>query len=327
MSAGRAYKPTRSQEVIDAEKVEKQERRDQREADAQRKIVDAAAEWDALKADAIANPGSQAVIDMMLDLIRRDPGWWLAKYVYTYDQHDDELRVKKFPMERPYFPILLKRILCDKILILPKSRQLTTSWFLSALVLWKSLFFEGSEGYVQCLNEDTVDYFVQTRIKFIYDRLPDWQKLDKTSFSFCKSRMPANGSFITGLPSGADKARGRAPAIVVSDELAFQESGEAFGNTLPAIGGDGLAVAPSTPNMKNHFHRMCFPRPKDMKHIETIIPFPDYPKTRIERYEGHTVFFLHYTADPDKRSKEWYDAERAKFFAQGKPEEAWAQEY
>jgi len=64
-----------------------------------------------------------------------------------------------------------------------------------------------------------------------------------------------------------------------------------------------------------------------MKHIETIIPYPDYPKTHIERYEKHTVFFLHYTADENKRSKKWYEDERAKYFAQGKSEEAWEQDY
>ncbi len=64
-----------------------------------------------------------------------------------------------------------------------------------------------------------------------------------------------------------------------------------------------------------------------MKHIETIVPFPDWPKTRIERYAKHTVIFLHYTADPDKRSQKWFEAEQAKFFAQGKSAEAWAQEY
>lgn len=308
----------RTREELDAAAKAKSERAEARTAKREAKDTELRAK---------INPADPIWKQLAIERCRKDPAWFLEKFVYTYDQMDDEDVVKLFPMHRAYFKILLDTILRDKITIIPKSRQMTTSWFLCALMLWKTLFHEQSEGYVQCQNEDDVDYFVQNRIQAIYKRLPDWMKPPSTAFSYTKCRLKDNGSFISGLPSGEHKSRGRAPSILVSDELAFQESGDGFGNTLPAIGGSGLAVGVSTPYMKNHFHRMCFPKPKDMKHIETIVPFPDWPKTRIERYEKHTVIFLHYTADPDKRSQEWFEAEQAKFFAQGKSAEAWAQEY
>jgi len=67
--------------------------------------------------------------------------------------------------------------------------------------------------------------------------------------------------------------------------------------------------------------------PKKRKKLETFYPIPGYPQTRVEVYDGCAVVFLHYTADPEKRTKEWYNAERAEFFAAGGTEEGWQQEY
>ena len=323
MDKGRVIRP---QSVVDAEKIEKAAKREANAEKRAEKQACVAEERERSFQELVETMDDGAFIDIAFERIRENPLWWMGEYVYTYDQFDDTNRIKKFPADRPYFKILVDTILRDKVVFIPKSRQLTTSWFLVALSLWKARFFEHSECYVQCLNEDSVDYFVQNRMQVIYRRLPDWQKFSDTTFSYCKMKMPATGSFASGLPTGEHKSRGRAPACFVSDELAFQENPQAaVGNILPAIGGDGLFVGNSTPNMKNEFHKMCFP--KGEKPIEVIIPYPEWPKTRIERYKKHTVICLHYTADPDKRSKDWYEAERARFFAQGKTEEAWEQEY
>ncbi len=315
-----AIKPRRSADAIAVERAEIDKRHEDR-----------AVRRDAKDAEMLAkiDPADPIWKQLAVERCKEDPGWFFEKFVYTYDQYSDTDRIKLFPWYRPYFPILMDVIKRDHIVYIVKSRQMTISWFLCGLELWKANFFDHSECYVQCTNEDTVDYFVQMRMEAVYKRLPAWLRhpgMD-ASFSFCKARFPANGSFVTGLPSGSDKARGRAPAIFTADELAFQVNGghESVASILPAIVGDSWFIGNSTPNMKNFFYEMCFPT--GQKPIETIIPFPDYPKTKIVRFKKHTVIFLHYTADPEKRSREWFDAEQAKFFSQGKSKEAWEQEY
>jgi hypothetical protein len=321
---GKGHKQRPHDGTWTAEKAAQRERgKAQRAARAEKQAAKDAEMW------ANIDPTDPVWKQLAIERIKEDPGWWIENFVYTYDQYSDSDRIKLFPWYRPYFPILMETIQRDKVVYIVKSRQMTISWFLCALELWKAGFLDHSECYVQCTNEDTVDYFVQTRMQAIYKRLPKWQQqiCAATSFSFCKAKMPLTGSFVTGLPSGSDKARGRAPALFVADELAFQVNGghEAVASILPAIVGDSWFIGNSTPNMANFFYEMCFPQ--GQKPIETIIPFPDYPLSKIIRFKEHTVIFLHYTADPQKRSKEWLEAEKAKFFSQGKSPEAWEQEY
>jgi hypothetical protein len=306
-------KGKRTKEAIAARVVVKQE-----------KVKEEDALWEQAK-ESVANDDPN-LLDLALARIKEDPWWWFCNYVYTYDSTDDTDRVKRFPQEKDYFRWILETIQRDKIVYIVKTRQVMASWFVSGLATWKTQFFPYSEGYVQCNNEDTVNYFVGKRIKCIYDHLPEWQKRPESQFKYLQMYNPDTNSNMVGIPSGSDKARGRVPSVFLADELAFQETGkDSIMAVLPAIKGNAWFLGPSTPNGKNFFHDLIHPRRK--KHIETIYPIPEFPKSKIERYEGFTVIFLHYTADPEKRTKEWYQAERAKFFASGKNEDAWDQEY
>jgi hypothetical protein len=281
--------------------------------------------WEQRKAE-IADDDPR-LVQLGFEVIRRDPAWWIEHFVFTSDQHDDKQRVKLFPMSRGYFHPIIHTLLRDKVLFVAKSRQMMMSWLACALVLWKARFFGHSECYVQCVNEAAANYFVQTRIKTMYENLPDWQKSKGAAFRHCGMRIPEMDSFIEGVPSGSDKARGRVPSMFVADELAFQEEGDrSVAAVLPAIAGDALFLGISTPNMKNHFYRRAFPQGKEV--VERVRPIDESPMTEIRRYEGQSVLLLHYTADAMKRSAEWIEAEKARNqHGAGRGEEAWRQEY
>jgi hypothetical protein len=282
-------------------------------------------DWEKHKAE--IGDDDPRLVQLAFEVIRRDPAWWIEHFVFTSDQHDDKQRVKLFPMSRGYFRPIIHTLLRDKVLFVAKSRQMMMSWLACALVLWKARFFEHSECYVQCVNEAAANYFVQTRIKTIYENLPDWQKSKGAVFRHCGMRIPEVDSFIEGVPSGSDKARGRVPSMFVADELAFQEEGDrSVAAVLPAIAGDSLFLGISTPNMKNHFYRRAFPQGKEI--IERTRPIGESPMTEIRRYDGQSVLLLHYTADPMKRSAEWIEAEKARNqLGAGRGEESWRQEY
>jgi len=263
-------------------------------------------------------------VEIALERIRREPWWWIEQYVYTYDSHDDKERIKRFPIDKPYFRPIMETIMRDKVVFIVKSRQMMMSWLLVTLCLWKSLFFERTEAYVQCLNEDVVNYFLE-RAAATFKELPDWQKLNGY-FKVQHFKVPQIGSFFSGIPSGSAKGLSRVPSVFVGDELAKQDEGQASVEAiLPAIAGDAWFIGNSTPFGKNFYERLA--HPKKFKAIETVYPIDESPKTSIVRYPGYTVIFLHYTADPAKRTKEWYEAERSKFFAGGGTEEGWRQYY
>lgn len=255
--------------------------------------------------------------------IQKEPWWWLEHFVKTNDPHDNNARIKPFPMHKGYFRPILETILRDKIIVIVKSRQMLLSWLLSSFNFWVARFFPYSEAYVQCLNESVVEYFVNTRMEVINHHLPKWQQLPNTKFTTGYCDMPDNGSFVEGLPSGSDKVLSRVPSSFTADEMARWDKGmESVGQILPAIAGDAYFIANSTPRGKNHFHKMC--RPEYTKLLETLYPVPESPMTKIERFVGRTVVWLHYTADPDKRKPDWKKAEKDRLEMS---DELWEQEY
>jgi hypothetical protein len=255
--------------------------------------------------------------------IRHEPWWWFEHFVWTNDPHDKDARIKQFPMYKGYFKPILETILRDKVVVIVKSRQMLISWLLSGFNLWVARFFPYSEGYVQCYNETVVEYFVNTRMRIIEQHLPKWQRLPNAKFTTGYLDMPDNGSFIEGLPAGSEKARGRVPSVFTADEMASWEKGmDSVGAILPQIAGDSYFVIPSTPKGKNHFHKMCHPEYSRL--VETLYPIPESPMTKIERYAGRTVIWLHYTADPDKRTADWKKAEKERLEMS---DELWEQEY
>lgn len=283
--------------------------------------------WDKFKSQMKANPGHPVWKELALDRIRRDPCWWLEHYVYTSDQHDDGMRIKRFPMHMPHFKVIVDCLLQDNIVFAPKSSKILASWLASGLLVWKALFFKHSECYVQCINEKAVDYFINYRMQPIYDMLPEWQKQPGTTFKFCFMHIPAMGSFVEGIPSGVDKIRGRSPSMFVMDELAFiPEAKKAVSAALPRILGDAMFLGISTPNMRNFFYRRTHPTRRKL--LEEFYPIPESPLTVVRRHEGQTEIFIHYTADPAKRDPAWAEKEKQKLMdeEEGYSEEAWQQE-
>lgn len=317
----------RAPHIVVAEKIEIAAKRKVNAEKKAEKDARVAEQWQQSIEQFQKNPDNDALIEIAFERIRKDPAWWFTEYVYTNDPGDDEMREKKFPMEKGYFDFMFNVLLQDKIVFAAKSSKVLASWFAAGLCVWKALFFKHSECYVQCFNEKAVAYFIKMRMKMIYDRLPDWQKKPNTTFTFCYMDIPDMGSFVEGIPSGVDKIRGRAPSLFVMDEVAFiPDAGQAVAAALPRVLGDAMFFGVSTPNMKNFFYKRL--HPKKRKLLEEYHPIEGWPKTVVRRHEGQSEIFLHYTADPDKRSPEWKKQAYQKMLeeGEGKGEEAWEQE-
>jgi hypothetical protein len=142
------------------------------------------------------------------------------------------------------------------------------------------------------------------------------------------------GSHILGLPSGADQVRQYTATRILVDEFAFHDK-KAQEQTLDAInpaisGPDGKAVIVSTPCPETKFEELITQLNPDvpMKQIMTGVSLA-------MNKLNQNVLFLHYSADPYKRTPEWFHKEKFGTTVEGVPipgasgvdEYTWRREY
>lgn len=193
-------------------------------------------------------------------LYKKDRIAWLSEAVKTHDEHDPESAVKPFPI-KPYIPPLVKLFETEKILLVPKSRQVMASWLFSALCLHTAQFFDYRRVLVISKKEQDA-YALVDRIKFMYNHQPMWLKnlcpLDRQMRDQPMGHLTyKNGSHIIGMPQGPDQVRSYTSSLIFADEAAFQDQFElTYGACTPSILGGGKIVAVSSANA-SYFQTLC----------------------------------------------------------------------
>lgn len=169
-------------------------------------------------------------------LCRRRGLYWLQNVTETYDEQAAKRGVpayKPFPM-RMYFAVLWWLLthsnpLISGRVIIPKSREMMTSWLIAGYITWFAQWHDHTLCLVQTQSEEKVKKLL-TYSKALYDRQPDWMRamhplkggaiISTDNRQLGTSHEYANGSVIKGLPAGARQIPLYHPAIVVFDEMA-----------------------------------------------------------------------------------------------------------
>lgn len=168
---------------------------------------------------------------------KRNPLKWLEDCVFTFDEHDEEHPVKPFPIE-PYVPYIINEFQTQSILHIAKSRQMSISWLMMALLLHKAQFIPYRLIAVFSKKEKDALEMVE-RSKFMYSHQPKWlqqmcpleRKMKDLSHG---SLIFANGSKEQGFAEGPDQVRGYVPSIAFLDEAAKQDKlAETYGACVP----------------------------------------------------------------------------------------------
>lgn len=183
--------------------------------------------------------------------------YFLCKFVYTLDEHDENNPIKKFPMEKEYLKELAEIITKEKLLLIEKSRQMLVTWICIAYCLWMAMFHQGKRVFIQSKKEHDADELLN-RAKFIYKHLPDLMKNQYKAdepMAYCVLRFGKLDSIIQATAQGADVLRQFTASLILSDEMAFQEKAEeAFIAAKPTITGGGQFIGVSSPNFKEFFY-------------------------------------------------------------------------
>jgi hypothetical protein len=279
-----------------------------------------------------------------------NPTYFLDQYGYTIDPVDLENPRKKYP-ELDYLHWLDDFLLTEKLLLVPKSRRVLVTWRIAGFCLWECLF--RNHRQTAFLNEDlTKSCEMITMVHDIYRQdqsgagLPTWMQerrpVRKTADTilFFDPKTRTATSRIVALEQGPDVGRMHAFSRIWMDEMQDHKHPADTWKSLQAttkgrtidVGGqvvcsgtakqgwwelackDQLTTpAPRPPSFVRQMQPETQPRAPGLPHGVEIARLRESGAMRMQ---------VHYTADPVKRSEEWYEATR-----KGVSPEDWSQEY
>lgn len=199
------------------------------------------------------------------EVAMRYPWYFLTEFVYTFDpQHArNEPAIKKFP-DKAYLRYLTKVWTKERLLLVPKSRQLLITWLFVALYVWDAMAHFGRYIFFQSQKEDKAGFSTPlslcSRAKFIIEHLP--REIQKNNPVTIQKKPPvitfeATNSVIQGISQDSDDPRQYTASGYFSDEMAFQERAEeAITSAIPTLGITGKFVGVSSSNGQNFFYRL-----------------------------------------------------------------------
>ena len=69
---------------------------------------------------------------------------------------------------------VIDAIVSSPLLIILKARQLGLTWLVAAYCLWLSMTKSLQHNLIISMGETEAQEFIELRMRFIYNRLPDW---------------------------------------------------------------------------------------------------------------------------------------------------------
>ena len=193
-----------------------------------------------------ASSKSECCQDAQFKAAVSDPYRWATGYTETYNEHwVEEGRPsahEPFPERLPFLKPLFEVFELERIVWIVKSRDMMISWACMAYLTWKAMTVPLCGSVVQTQKEKKAIQLVEYA-KCLYRRQPAWLRdaipLAKTLKNQSELELQfANGSYIVGLPGGADQIRSYHPWGYLNDESSFQpEAGECYNEALSVVKG------------------------------------------------------------------------------------------
>jgi len=201
-----------------------------------------------------------------------DPYYFLINWAKTLDVHDNDNPIKCFP-DKEYIKILVDLWFKEKLLLIPKSRQMMMSWLFTTLYGWDTFFHHARMTFFQSKKAEDADDILK-RTKFVWDHMPVFLKRYYKNGQFhellcnpqhkgqhVSGRMifPDINSEIRAIPEGGDVIRMHVASGILSDEMAFQpEARNAWTAAKPTISSKGRWTGVSTAEHGTFFEDIVF---------------------------------------------------------------------
>lgn len=256
----------------------------------------------------------------------RNNRWaFLVHCIYTKDEVDAECPIKRYPAHFDYARFITLMFDREKKIAIPKSRRMTVSWTILALITHDLIFFKGRNWAVTSRKEEAAKELI-SRIEFMIAHIPQdmipkalipKMKNGKMQTSPPTIEFEETYSKVQGHPQGGNQLRQYGFSGIFEDECAFQEeSEETYAAAEPTVRGGGRFIKVSSRAIEDRgfFKKIVFDRldATDIRFPE-IPPVP--PQTPMEGVQvwknprnSFLVIDLHYTANPAKRGEAFREA-------------------
>lgn len=175
--------------------------------------------------------------ELMIRRCQTDIWYWLTEVTQTKDEQCPQDPWKPFPKDE-YLKYLLEFWRYEPVNFVEKSRTMMASWTMSAHAAHLMFTKEAIGVVIQSRDEDRSVHDVEC-IKVLWDRSPEalkerWPlKRDLMQQPYNKLQM-ANGSWCIGITGDPQKIRSHHPTIVMLDEAAHIDNGDANYNIAQA---------------------------------------------------------------------------------------------
>jgi len=189
---------------------------------------------------------SDSVQDTRVATALADPYCWATEYTETYNEHwAEEGRpspYEPFPGQLPFLKPLFDVFELERIVWIVKSRDMMISWACMAYLTWKAMTVPHCGCLVQTQKEKKAIQLIEYA-KCLYRRQPAWLQDEIPLAKALKNQSElelqfANGSYIVGLPGGADQIRSYHPWGYLNDESSFQpDAGDCYNEALSVVKG------------------------------------------------------------------------------------------
>lgn len=267
-----------------------------------------------------------AVLELENRKCLNDPWYFIKTYCVTEDEQDPTTPLKLFPKRcHQYLSLIVAKIQTEKLLAIEKSRQVMVTWIVCAYLLWLLIYRPSQRIVVQSKKQEDANANLE-RMADMYSRLPLWiQKRNPLRITNERIKNQKNGSSARAIPQGEDQAKGYTVSLHWSDETAAQDGCASVWKAVkPTLGaGKGRFVATSSAKGGTWMHSLVEDRLEPGQP-----PSPVYSRElchglteRKLARNSFTVLRLHYTADSEKRSSDWYRSAK-----EGMVEADWQQE-
>ncbi len=190
----------------------------------------------------------------------RSPYEWATKWTRTYNEHwQEEGRPSPYePLPRLlYIQALFRLLQIDRIILLEKSRDMMVSWICVAYLTWEAMCVPYRGVLFQTQKEDKaiqlVDYakcLYRNQPPRLQEAFPLAKPVDKQAGLELQF---ANGSYIAGIPGGANQIRSWG---YLNDESSFQpDAGDCYNEALSAVRGKIIFNSSAGPSWYADFRR------------------------------------------------------------------------
>ena len=186
----------------------------------------------------------------------------------------------------------LQSIAAHRLTIILKARQLGLTWLVLGFALWLILFYPAATVlFFSRRDEEAVD-LLKFRLRGLYERLPDWLKVQAFVTDNEHEWYWSNGSRVLAFPTTAGDSYSATLAIVDEADL-VPDLGKLLSSVKPTIDGGGRLILVSRADKS---------RPQS--------PFKRIYSAATQHQNGWTAVFLPWSARPD-RDQTWYENQRA----------------